>query len=67
MTACIYSEKGSDGEEFTAEERKNSRHLPNVHWDLHGSYRKITAHKWYSSVQSVEDLKKRDLTLVGIL
>ena len=35
--------------------------------DLHGSNRNITADNWHSSVECVEELKKRGLTFIGTL
>lgn len=57
---CIYFGKNSDGVSLTNEEKRLSK-------ILEGSRRNITADNWFSSLQLVEELKKRELNYLGTL
>lgn len=68
--AYIYHGKNSDGNGLTTEERRLSvptQAVLRLTKIIEGSNRNITADNWFSSIQVIEELKKRQLTYLGTL
>lgn len=66
----MYCGKGSDGRGLSNEEKKlliPSQAVIKLVKPIDGSRRNITADNWFSSVELVNELLKRDLTYVGTL
>lgn len=64
----IYSGKGSDGENLTPDEKKllvPSQSVIRLSKPLYGSNRNVTFDNWFTSIELVDALKKRDLTCTG--
>lgn len=66
----IYTGKGSDGKSLPEEDRNFSiptQAVLRLAQPVVGSNRNVTADNWFSSVEVVEQLRKRNLTYVGTL
>ncbi|KAK9884729.1 hypothetical protein WA026_007574 [Henosepilachna vigintioctopunctata] len=66
----IYTGRGSDGESLPDEERKflvPTQSVIRLAKPLYGSNRNITCDNWFTSVELVDNLKKKGLTCVGTL
>jgi hypothetical protein len=66
----IYTGQGSDGVGLTEKQRELSiptQSLVRLCQGIYGSNRNITADNWFSSIEGVDELKKRNLTYVGTL
>lgn len=70
LNAYIYSGKGSDGTTLSDSEKKlavPSQAVIRLVKPIEGSNRNVTGDNWFSSIELINELKKRGLTYVGTL